>query len=166
MGKLGVLRKTFLGLLGLLFLCGCAGSLDGSSQLNNETSNIPPTTIGPRTDTPNQRLSLTDMMQRGPVFIESIEILSREGAFEELVISIVGNLPTPCNQFAFDYSSSNTVENVIAVEVFSLRDPESLCAQMLQPFAEKMVLKVKGLPSGEYKVLVNNKEVGRIDIDN
>src|SRR6185503_7905219 len=76
--------------------------------------------------------------------------------------SIVPNepIPSPCNQLRAKIGTPD-VENKIEVELYSVSDPNQVCAQVLKPFEESIDLGT--FPSGHYTVWINGEIVGEFD---
>ena len=69
------------------------------------------------------------------------------------VLLVQGDMPDACSTFC---GSEQSVEgSVINVNVFSSRPEDEVCAQMLTPFTEEILLDTEGLEPGEYTVIVN-----------
>ena len=86
-----------------------------------------------------------------PANVETVTTESREGAYTVLV---EGQLPDACSEIG---GTVQTVDgSTIRVGVLlAPPDPEMMCAQMLTPFSETVVLNTEGLAPGEYEVSVN-----------
>jgi len=96
-------------------------------------------------------------LHRGEVFISSQELLIMESYPLQISLLIKGTLPTPCHELKVDVSEPDD-ENRIAVEAYSLVDPEQNCIQVLQSFEENVSL--GSYPDGKYTVTLNGEEVG------
>jgi hypothetical protein len=76
-------------------------------------------------------------MERGPVFIDEVQLLTLESYPPLFVLHVEGNLPTPCHQLRAEISKPNQ-QNKIKVELFSLVNPDQICAQVLSPFKNNL----------------------------
>lgn len=109
----------------------------------------------PRTPIPGE-----EDMNRGEVFIDQSDILILESYPPQFVLHIVGSLPTPCHHLRAVVSEPNE-QKQIQIEVYSLVDPDEICAQMLEPFDSRIPL--GSYEPGKYTVIVNGVSVGEID---
>jgi hypothetical protein len=92
--------------------------------------------------------------------VDSAEPISMESYPVQFAILLKGNLPTPCHELRAVYHEPD-VENKINLEVYSVADPNAVCAQMLQPFEQNVYL--GSFPQGHYTVWVNGKMVAEFD---
>jgi hypothetical protein len=97
---------------------------------------------------------------RGNVYLDESTLVIRESFPPQISLSISGNLPTPCHSLRADISVPDQ-ENKIAVDVYSVTDPNKACVQVLSPFEESIELGT--FPSGHYTVWVNGEMVGEFD---
>lgn len=100
-------------------------------------------------------------MERGEVFIDSTEVVIRESLPAQAVLTVKGNLPTPCHHVSYVVNEPDD-QNRIMVEIFSLVDPAVLCTQVLEPFEEQVEL--GSLTSGKYSVWVNGEQVTEFEV--
>jgi hypothetical protein len=96
-------------------------------------------------------------MSRGEVSISSQELLIMESYPLQVALLIKGTLPTPCHKLRVEVSEPD-IQNIIAVEAYSLVDPNQNCIQVLEPFDENIPL--GSYPDGSYTVTLNGEEVG------
>jgi len=96
-------------------------------------------------------------MSRGEVSITSQELLIMESYPLQVALLIKGTLPTPCHRLRVEVSEPD-IQNFIAVEAYSLVDPDQNCIQVLEPFDENIPL--GSYPDGSYTVTLNGEEVG------
>lgn len=99
-------------------------------------------------------------LTRGEVFLAEASLLIRESYPPQVALALAGELPTPCHQLRAEFNPPDT-ENRIAVEVYSVVDPEQICIQVLEPFEETLDLGT--FPTGHYAVWVNGKLAGEFD---
>lgn len=95
-------------------------------------------------------------LQRGNVFIENAELLSMESYPVQFLLSITGALPTPCHQLRVVVSPPDA-ENKIAVETYSVVDPNMMCTQVLKEFSQGINL--GSFPAGQYEVWLNGEKI-------
>lgn len=169
-------------LAGVFFLAACitpAGS-GGPTQPPVTAVPLPATstpaepavTIGPETPVTNPGSDGTptsaedwrpqpgdEKLQRGQVFIEESGILTLESFPPQFVLHLSGSQGDPCRRLRAVISAPDA-QNRIQVEVYSVYDPAELCAQVIKAF--DLNLPLGSLPQGEYTVLVNGGEVGKI----
>ncbi len=98
-------------------------------------------------------------MERGEVFIDQVQILARQGFPRRYVLHMKGSLPTPCHRLR-THTNQPDKQNRIQVEVYSLVNPEEMCAQVLEPFETS--LQLGSFPEGRYQVFVNEELAGEI----
>lgn len=90
-----------------------------------------------------------DILTRAEAFIDAAEWLA-----EGNTLKLSGNLPTPCHQLRiFGLLEEKTLE----FEVYSLVDPETICATVLAPFDAQLT--VIELPEKVKTITVNGKIV-------
>ena len=99
-------------------------------------------------------------MLRGHAFPDVMELNSEPGAPAKVSLLIKGDLPTPCHILQLDMAAPDG-ENRIQIEVYSLVDPYNMCAQVLVPFEQVLVL--GNFSAGKYSVWVNGEKVGEFD---
>lgn len=95
----------------------------------------------------------------GKVFLDSVELQRDSSTPAQYYLHLSGNLPTPCHKLKVDIQEPDDKKRIL-VTVSSTYDPSMMCTQVLQPFAE-MVL-VERPETGSYTVLVNGEEIGEI----
>lgn len=100
-------------------------------------------------------------MTRGMAFIDSAELLQRETYPPQIVLNLKGSLPTPCHQLRVKVNPPDEQKR-IQVQVYSVVQPDKICAQMLAPFEQSVEL--KDLPTGKFTVYVNGSRAGEVDI--
>ncbi len=98
-------------------------------------------------------------MQRGEVELTSVKIITLESSPRQFSLSIRGALLTPCHQLRVAVSQSND-HSRIDFEVYSVFEPDEICIQVLEPFAEEIPIGV--LTSGESLISVNGNRIGEI----
>jgi len=98
-------------------------------------------------------------MQRGEVFIDTQEILILESFPLQFQLQVTGSLPTPCHELRAVVEEPDD-QNQIRVDMYSLVDPDTVCAQVLEPF--DVSLSLGSYPSGTYSVFVNGEKIGEI----
>jgi hypothetical protein len=141
---------TFTLLALLLTLSACAGSMEepanNDEPVSSESPSIPPT----------EPLLSLDSFERGPVYLDSADLLRMESFPVQFMLSLTGNLPTPCHQLQV-VASPPDADNRVMVEVYSVVDPGVMCAQVLAPFEVNHPL--GSFPEGKYTLWVNGEMV-------
>jgi hypothetical protein len=99
-------------------------------------------------------------LQRGEAFIEAAEILILESFPPQFRLQVIGALPTPCHSLRAVVEEPDE-QNEIHVEIYSLVDPEVVCAQVLEPFEASIPLG-RDLQGASYTVFINGQQVGEI----
>ncbi|MGQ0605153.1 MAG: hypothetical protein ACT4QE_26045 [Anaerolineales bacterium] len=94
---------------------------------------------------------------RDTAYVDSAELLQLESFPVQTVLKLTGSLPTPCHQLRVAVPQPDAQGN-IAVEVYSVVDPNRICAQVLKELDASVPL--TGLAPGGYTVLVNGEQVG------
>jgi hypothetical protein len=95
-------------------------------------------------------------LQKANIFIDSVTVLVRESDPPQVSLSVRGNLPTPCNQFAYELGQPDE-QGRVNIEVYSLVDPDVACITVLQPFEE--VIDLGTFLLEEHELLVNGTPV-------
>ncbi len=99
-------------------------------------------------------------LQNGPAYLENHELQTISTLPPEYLLMLKGSLPTPCHALRVNIAISEQT-NTIAIEVYSVTDPNALCTQVLQPFEAEVP--IRNLIPVRYKVLLNGEEIGEID---
>jgi hypothetical protein len=99
-------------------------------------------------------------LTQGNVFIDRSELLIMESYPIQVALLLEGSLPTPCNQLRV-VAKLLEEQSRIQVDVYSVTDPEQICAQVLEPFEVNIGL--GSFPAGHYTVWVNGDQIGEFD---
>lgn len=101
---------------------------------------------------------------RGNAYINTAELIIMESYPIQVMLSLTGDLPTPCQEFAFTVADPEE-GNQIHVEVYSLGEEGIICIQVLQPFEENISISSLDTPleDGSYTVWVNGEWVGEFN---
>ena len=87
----------------------------------------------------------------GPeAFVNSVEVVSENG---QTVAIVQGDLPDACSELA--EPQQQVRGNTIRITLTTTRPDDVVCAQMLTPFEERIVIDTTGLDPGTYSVEVN-----------
>ncbi|MBX3048793.1 MAG: hypothetical protein KIT46_00660 [Anaerolineales bacterium] len=95
----------------------------------------------------------------GAVFVDQAELLVMESFPVQIMLSVSGNLPTPCHTLHADVAQPDA-DKRIQVSLWSEIDPAVMCTQVLQPFEESIRIPMEGAADGSYSVWLNGELVG------
>jgi inhibitor of cysteine peptidase len=98
---------------------------------------------------------------RGPVYVDSTELLMLESYPVKVRLQVSGALPTPCHALQWEVMDPDP-DGRIEVVLFSLADPELACIQVLEPFETSIPL--GAFESGSYTVYLNGEGVGEFEL--
>jgi hypothetical protein len=100
--------------------------------------------------------------KRGEAYLqlENSELLVMESYPVQAVLTLRGDLPDPCHELRVIVLPPDDYNNV-QVEVYTVRDPEAVCAAVLEPFEARINL--GSFAGGVFKILVNGTELGTIN---
>lgn len=93
---------------------------------------------------------------RGKVYLDSTELLTLESFPLQFMLALKGSLPTPCHQLRVSVSPPDA-DNKVIVNVYSVSNPDEMCAQVLEPFEVNFPL--GSFPAGRYTLWVNGEMV-------
>lgn len=99
-------------------------------------------------------------LTRGPVYLDSTDLLTMESFPLQFAVGLKGSLPTPCHQLRIS-SNGPDAQNQIHLEVYSVVDPNVVCAEVLEPFDVNFPL--GSYPDGHYTLFVNEAQVAEFD---
>ena len=129
---------------------------------SDEPGSIEP--VYPISDIPSAQPTFTlggDANQdRSTVYIDSIQLLVMESYPVQIMLSLQGNLPTPCHSLRTNIQTPDTQKRIF-VDVYSVSDPDAICIQVLKPFDVNIPL--GSFPAGHYTVWVNGEKAGEFD---
>lgn len=152
------------GAITIIFLLSACSTTQGSSQSVEVTNSMNPDdhTIEFPTPMPNQYSPKPsdDQMIRGPFYLDSYNLNIMESYPIQISLSISGSLPTPCHEFRVEVNQPDA-QNHIQVELYSVMDPEKMCAQVLEPF--EFNIPMGSFPTGHYTVWINGTQIGDFD---
>jgi hypothetical protein len=125
-----------------------SGVSDPMNDLPTETSN------------PYSPQAGDEKFSRAKVFLDSSQINIMESYPVQINLYLQGSLPTPCHQLRIIFAQPDT-EKRIQIEVYSVVDPEKICAQMLKIFEANIPL--GSFPIGNYSIWINGTQIGEFD---
>lgn len=149
------MKHLLIPLLALALLAACAPTPTQSPDTPVDSDTPPnglPPIYAPRPG--------DDQLLRGEVYLDSADLLTMESYPLQFALVLKGNLPTPCHEIRVVYNEPDA-DNKINLEVYSVADPDAVCAQMLRPFEQNVSL--GSFPSGHYTVWVNGEQVTEFD---
>ena len=85
--------------------------------------------------------------------VENIEIVMLESFPVQVHVIAKGYLPDSCTRI--DSITQKRNNTAFSVTITTIRPKDKVCAQMIQPFEERILLDVYGLEAGLYSVVVN-----------
>jgi len=121
-----------------------------------------PTTPSTATASPTAAASATSTPGAGPVgpvFIYHAELLMLQSLPVELVLHVQGALPTPCHRLSWQIEPG---PDTIRVRLASIADVGRECAQVIEPFDQRLPL--GAFESGSFTVWLNGETVGAVDL--
>lgn len=155
--------KILLFVLMIFLVASCTAFPGGTTPPPDTAVTSPPVDNMP-TDEPSPNPLFPqpgdEQLMRGEVFINEASLVIRESYPPQISLSISGDLPTPCHELRAAISAPDQ-ENKIAVDVYSVVDPNVACIQILEPLEEQIDLGT--FPAGHYSVWVNGELVGEFD---
>ena len=140
----------------LVFLSACS-TFPATPSPDTPVNNLTPL---PPSDAPYEPQPGDDALTRGPAFVETTDILVLESFPLQFQLSLSGNLPTPCHALRIVVDKPDANSN-IAVDVYSVVDPNAICLQVLQGFQASVSL--GSFPAGHYTITVNGEVAGEFD---
>jgi hypothetical protein len=162
-----IVMRTLIILL-CCFLGACNPVQD--NQPIQETVNIPSETIivtgEPMSEATPEKFNQYSQQPedvnliRANAFLDSSDILIMESYPVQINLHLMGSLPTPCHQLRLNISQPDT-ENRILIDLYSVVDPDKICAQMLQAFDVNIPL--GSFPAGNYSIWINGSKIGNFD---
>jgi hypothetical protein len=149
------MKRLLIALLTLTLLAACAPTPTQSPDTPVDSDTPPnglPPIYAPRPG--------DDQLQRGEVYLDSVDLLTMESYPLQFSLILKGNLPTPCHEIRVVYNEPDA-DNRINLEVYSVTDPNGVCVQVLERFEQNVSL--GSFPSGHYTIWVNGKQVAEFD---
>jgi hypothetical protein len=97
---------------------------------------------------------------RGNFILDSANLNIMESYPIQVSLYIAGSLPTPCHELRVDVSQPDQ-QFQIQIEIYTVLDPEIMCAQVLKPI--EATIPMGSFPTGSYSVWVNGSKIGEFD---
>lgn len=103
----------------------------------------------------------------GTADVEEIDILIMESFPVQVAVVARGHLRDSCTEIDEIRRTFDTETKTFFVEITTIRPADAVCAQVLEPFEERVTLDVDGLPAGTYTADVNDvTDTFTLDVDN
>ena len=99
--------------------------------------------------------------ERGPVYVETSELLLLESFPVQARLQVTGALPTPCHALKWEVHGPDP-DGRIDVVLYSVADPNLACVQVLEAF--EAIIPLGEFESGSYTVSLNGEPVGTFDL--
>lgn len=99
-------------------------------------------------------------LQTDTVYLDSSELQTVSTFPPEYLLVLQGSLPTPCHALRVRISPSEET-TTLAIDVYSVTDPNTICTQVLQPFSAEVP--IRNLVPVRYKVFLNGEPIAEID---
>lgn len=96
-------------------------------------------------------------LARGQVYIDQSQIIVLDAPTRRAALSLIGTLPTPCNQLRLAVESALT-DRRVNVTAYSVTDPEVMCVQVIAPL--NVVVLLDSFAPGEHILILNGDEIG------
>jgi len=138
-------------LLGTSLLAACSASTT-STPAPTDPPNPVPGDYSPKPE--------DSALTRGPIFLDSTDLLTMESFPLQFSLNLKGSLPTPCHQLRISANAPDS-QNEIHIAAYSVVDPNTVCAEVLEPFEANFPL--GSFPSGHYILFVNGTQVAEFD---
>lgn len=146
-----MLRLIFITPL-LIMLTACSLLLPVSSSSQPVEDTLP----APSVDGSYLPLPQDENLARGTVELALSDLLTLESYPLQYNLHLKGTLPSPCHQLRIAVDSPDE-HNQIQVDVYSVVDPQVMCAQVLQEF--EVTVSLGSYPTGSYSLQVNEKVI-------
>lgn len=117
----------------------------------------PATLAGSSEGSPSAGSSTAD--GRGPVYVDSTDILYLESFPVQVQLAVTGSLPTPCDRLAWDVQQDS---DGIAVSLWSESDADAFCASVLAPF--EVSIPLGAFETADLALTLNGDDIGRVQI--
>ena len=148
----------------LLSACGSGEMVPPPDPTRNPDSSVEapavsPTNTGDGGNRPFDPQPGDAGLQRGNVYLDQSEVLLLESFPPQVAVHLVGNLPTPCHSLRVAVEKPDK-ENNIHMDVYSVVAGDVVCAEVLLPLDQTIILGT--YPQGKYTILVNGTEIGEV----
>ena len=93
---------------------------------------------------------------KGPAFVEEVQFIFLESYPVQVRATIVGTVPTPCHEAVAEVTDTDAGAGTVTVDLYSLADPDEVCAQVLEPF--EVTVDVGSFETGDYTLIIGEAE--------
>ena len=100
-------------------------------------------------------------MRQGPIYVDEVELVMLESFPVQVRLILRGSLPNPCSSFAWEVEEPDS-EGRIAVQAYSLQEPDLACIQVLEPMEESIPL--GAFTRGNFSVWLNGERVSEFEL--
>jgi hypothetical protein len=150
------MKRLTLSIVLIFLVAGCVpvqatATPDPEQPVTSETPS-PPAPANPYAPQPED-----EKLARAMAFLNSADLLTLESFPVQIMLILRGSLPTPCHALRVIVHQPDDNNN-IDVEIYSVADPDAICAQVLQSFEASIPL--GSFPTGYYTLSVNGERVG------
>lgn len=158
------MKKITVLLLMLVFVLSACGTNTNPDVLDpnpsDETASDDDVNPNPDTQLDYAPKPEDALLTRSEAYIDSKTLLTMESYPLQFTLSIKGSTPSPCHQLRVLVNTPD-FENKILVEVYSVSDPNSVCAQVLSPFEVNVPL--GSFAPGYYLLLINGLQAAEFE---
>jgi hypothetical protein len=98
---------------------------------------------------------------RGPVYVESSDVLLLESFPVQVRLHVTGTLPTPCHELLWTVDGPDA-EARILVDLYTETDPGLACIQVVESFDDSIPL--GSYSEGSFTVWLNGQQVGEVGL--
>lgn len=137
--------KPLTALTALVLLAAACGEAADTEVTTTAVTSTTTTTTAPGDPT-------SPPGDRSPVFVDDVKLVMLESYPVQVRAIVTGSLPTPCHRLQWELTRDETA---VTLELWSLRNPETVCIQVLEPFEE--TIDVGAFESGSYLLMVNGE---------
>lgn len=155
------LKIATFSLVLVIILSGCLpGMLETPTTSPDEPQSATPNPSAPAGDEDSNPFAPKpgdEDLDRQDIQPDEKELRIMESYPVQVSLHIAGNLPNPCHQLRVKVPEADEDQN-IDIEVYSVVDPDQVCAQVLEPFDANVP--VGTFEEQGYTFLVNGEKVG------
>jgi hypothetical protein len=100
-------------------------------------------------------------LQSGPVYIDATQLIMKESYPVQVELLVVGNLPTPCHHLRVDTTEPDE-DGHIQIQIYSVSNPDTMCAQVLEPF--EAAIPLGDFTEGNFTYSINDEFDGKFQL--
>ncbi len=151
------MKRIIILSLAVFLFAACAPASSDSPVAGEPSEDA---SVNPAPESPYDPQAGDDKLVRGNAFMNSADLLVMESFPVQIQMIVRGSLPTPCHSLRAVVNTPDKNNN-IEVELYSVTNPDRLCAQVLQSFEASIPM--GSFPAGHYTVTVNGERIGEFD---